>query len=60
MLFDFPYRFVWPLPQPLSCEERGERIFNIKSARYLNLLITPPSLVGKGAGGLGHTIYNPT
>ena len=33
-----------PLPRPLSYEERGE-------------IIAPPSLAGKGVGGLGHFSY---
>jgi hypothetical protein len=42
-----------PLPQPLSYEERG--VFFLIT-KYLKLLITPPSLAGKGVGGLGHKI----
>ncbi len=43
-------------PSPLLAGEGG-RIINIKFIRALKRLITPPSLQGKGVGGLGHTIY---
>jgi hypothetical protein len=29
----------------------------MKSLKDLKILITPPSLAGKGAGGLGHTNF---
>ncbi len=40
-------------PAPLLQGE-GRRILNMKSLRDLKILITPPSLQGKGVGGLGH------
>jgi hypothetical protein len=53
-------------PAPLLQGE-GRRIFNSKSLKNLKLLIAPPSLAGKRAGGLGHwsrkqvyTITHPT
>jgi len=41
-------------PNPLSCKERGEFLLLLNKKFDLIILITPPSLAGKGAGGLGH------
>nr|CAD5942505.1 hypothetical protein NO713_02015 [Planktothrix pseudagardhii] len=41
-----------PPTPPLQGERR--RILNIKYLSSLKVLITPPSLEGKGVGGLGH------
>ena len=40
-------------PTPLLQGE-GRKIPNMKSLRDFKILIAPPSLAGKGAGGLGH------
>jgi len=45
-------------PPTLLLVGEGRRILNIKSPRDLKIFIPPPSLAGKGAGGLGLRIQN--
>ncbi|VXD20959.1 hypothetical protein PL8927_710001 [Planktothrix serta PCC 8927] len=40
--------------------ERGEFLLLLNQKWYLVILIAPPSLAGKGAGGLGHTNFGRT
>ncbi len=66
-LFDFLSKNCVTSPPTPLLQGEGRRIFNSKSLKNLKLLIAPPSLAGKGAGGLGHwskkqvyTITHPT
>ncbi|BBD54001.1 hypothetical protein NIES204_12850 [Planktothrix agardhii NIES-204] len=53
-LFHFRERICMTSPPTSPLQGEGRKIPNMKSLRDFKILIAPPSLAGKGAGGLGH------